>query len=289
MNKRSVIVILLLQFTFSICEAQFILAGNVSGGDTYFDIIPDSTLEALNVHISPYPGDTIVLDVDNDGIEDYEIRTYGGGGLGGGAGGCIIIPLGTYAQVASHIDTSNGCCPMQYIAQLADTLVLGDTISNTLLFLSGSTFLWSTTYGAAQAPIINDWNDIGEHYIGIRLTYPTDTLYGWIRVEATNIGHFILSVKDFACNKNPFIGINEEYDNRELIIYPNPFFNKITVSCSNCDNAIFTIYDLFSSKILELNFTKSISISTEQFADGIYFYEVKNKLGVITNGKIIKK
>lgn len=288
MKKRSFIFILLLQFTFTICEAQFILAGNVSGGDTYFDIIPDSTLEALNVHLGPYPGDTMRLDIDNDGIDDYKIRTYGGGGLGGGAGGCVIIPLGTYAQVASNIDTSNGCCPMQYIAQLADTLVLGDTISNALLFLSGSTYLWSTTYGAAQAPIIDDWNDIGEHYIGIRLTYPTDTLYGWIRVEATNNGPFILSVKDFACNYNPFIGINEEYDNKELIIYPNPFFNNITVSCSNCNDAIFTIYDLTSSKRLEIKFTKSISISTEQLSNGIYFYEVKNKHGAVTNGKVIK-
>ncbi len=286
--KKVYLLFFLLHFTFKICEAQFILAGTVSGKDTYFDIVPDSALEALNVHLSPYPGETIKLDVDSDGIQDYQIDTYGGGGLGGGTGGCVIVPLGAHASVASHMDTSAGCCPAQYIAQLVDTLVMGDTISNALSFYSGTNYLWSTTYGMAQAPIISEWNDIGEHYIGIRLNYPQDTLYGWIRVEATNSGIFILTVKDMACNKNQHIGITEIYNSQKLIIAPNPFSDQITVLCSDCSDALFVLYNFVSGKTLEKKITKSFLLNTEQLAKGIYLYEVRNINGVIKKGKAVK-
>ena len=50
----------------------------------------------------------------------------------------------------------------------------------------------------------------------------------------------------------------------------------------------FVLYDIASRKLLELTFVKSTTINTNQFAKGIYLYEVRNKNGVIKKGKVVK-
>ena len=67
-------------------RAQFIIAGDPVG-NYYHDVNPDSLMEALCVHLSPYPPDSVKLDVDSDGVYDFIIQSGADGGLGGGAGG----------------------------------------------------------------------------------------------------------------------------------------------------------------------------------------------------------
>jgi hypothetical protein len=40
---------------------------------------------------------------------------------------------------------------------------------------------------------------------------------------------------------------------------------------------------------LQQTFTNSISLNTESFSKGVYLYEVRNKNGVIKNGKLVKE
>jgi len=56
-----------------------------------------------------------IIDIDDDGVLDFRISTYGGGGLGGGSGSCNISSFDSHASIASFIDTVTCCCPNQYI------------------------------------------------------------------------------------------------------------------------------------------------------------------------------
>src|SRR6185437_1801496 len=97
LNKSYILFFVLIRIC-TVCNAQFIIAGSV-GNNYYYDVNPDVVLKALNVHLSSYPTDSLKLDVDSDGVFDFKMQSYGGGGLGGGAGGCVITPLTSYAFV----------------------------------------------------------------------------------------------------------------------------------------------------------------------------------------------
>jgi len=268
---------------------QNIIAGSHSGNDTYDDFVPDSLLQAMNSHLSPYPGETMRIDMDHDGMNDFRVSTFGGGSLNGGTGGCIIFSLTGFASVVAHLDTSQGCCPSQYIDYLADTLVSGDLISSAMEFDSSYAYLWSTSYGWSMAPIINEWNNIGEHFIGVSLRYPYDTLYGWIRVEAIMSGGlFTLAVKDYACNKNTHIGIPSIQAFSGLTIYPNPFINELQINTGNQEACEIRFFDLYSKTVLFQKFRGSAILKTPALAKGIYFFELRSDNRVIRTGKLFK-
>jgi hypothetical protein len=72
-------------------------------------------------------------------------------------------------------------------------------------------------------------------------------------------------------------------------IYPNPFANQINIATGNNELSEVIVYDIASRKLLQQNFTSTITLNTEQLAKGIYIYEVRNKNGVIKKGKVIKE
>jgi photosystem II stability/assembly factor-like uncharacterized protein len=82
--------------------------------------------------------------------------------------------------------------------------------------------------------------------------------------------------------------IMEPENNMYLNSYPNPLTNKLTISTNNNELSEIILYDITSKKLLQQQFTNSISINTEQLAKGIYIYEVTNKTGVIKKGKVVK-
>lgn len=71
-------------------------------------------------------------------------------------------------------------------------------------------------------------------------------------------------------------------------IYPNPLNNKLNIDLITNQLSEIILYDISSRKMLQQSFTNSISINTEQLAKGLYLYEIKNKQGIIKQGKVVK-
>jgi hypothetical protein len=71
-------------------------------------------------------------------------------------------------------------------------------------------------------------------------------------------------------------------------IYPNPFLNQLTIGISGNEHTTIILYDAFSRQILQKSFTASTTIDTEQLADGIYFYQLRNEQNITARGKVIK-
>jgi hypothetical protein len=74
----------------------------------------------------------------------------------------------------------------------------------------------------------------------------------------------------------------------KINFYPNPFSTQLTFAISGNEEATIIIYDIFSRLILQKTLINSTTINTEEFEEGIYFYELKNSKGVIKAGKIIR-
>jgi hypothetical protein len=75
----------------------------------------------------------------------------------------------------------------------------------------------------------------------------------------------------------------------EISFYPNPFNEKINITSKKDELAEFVMYDVTGRQTLQKSFKNSTSINTEQLANGLYIYEVRNKNGILANGKVIKQ
>jgi len=273
--------------SFNICGAQNIIAGQVTINDTYNDPA-DTSIKGLAYHLAP-PGGTIFLDVDGDSYYDFYISAYGGGGLGGGSGGCSISGCGN-ASLATRIDTvTGGSAQNQYILTVADSLEYGDTISNNMTFSSGAT-LWATVYGMQQGPCLSSWTNIGEHYIGFRITYPFETSFGWLRVEGTGGGlSFTFTIKDYAYNINHnYSSVNNAFMKNRFSVYPNPFNDKLIFNLHSSEQSEVILYDVTYRKVLEQIFINNVTLGTESLHSGLYFYEIRNDKKIISKGKVVK-
>ncbi len=83
------------------------------------------------------------------------------------------------------------------------------------------------------------------------------------------------------------IGI-DEMDEKLIAIYPNPTIDKLILKMNNDVSSEITIYDINSKNVLHQEFTNELLINTKSFNNGIYFYVIKNKKGIVKKGKILK-
>jgi hypothetical protein len=79
------------------------------------------------------------------------------------------------------------------------------------------------------------------------------------------------------------------FQNLENLVSPNPFSNELNVKTNNNDLSKIVFYDIASRKLLQQTFFNSTTINTSQLSKGIYFYEIKNKEGVVKKGKVVKE
>jgi len=49
------------------------------------------------------------------------------------------------------------------------------------------------------------------------------------------------------------------------------------------------LYDVTSRLLFRKEFTQSLNVDVQTFSKGIYFYELKNKSGIVKKGKLVKE
>jgi len=86
----------------------------------------------------------------------------------------------------------------------------------------------------------------------------------------------------------PCTSIHEQNNNEAILIYPNPANDELNIAINNNELSEIILYDVACRKLMQQEFTKSVSLQIEQLIKGIYLYEVRNKNGVIKKGKIVK-
>lgn len=72
-------------------------------------------------------------------------------------------------------------------------------------------------------------------------------------------------------------------------VYPTFFSGELKINSGTSDESTITIYDSNAQKVLQKSFTEGTTLNTESISEGIYFYTLSNKNGLIKNGKLIRQ
>ena len=135
--------------------------------------------------------------------------------------------------------------------------------------------LYTAAGGESYITVGNFYNDASTQ---VTIPYPSNTLI-WAYYYVDNISVVPDSVTT----------VPENMAGNDFSLYPNPFINNISLSVKTNDLVEFTLYDISSRELIHKEFKGFVSINTQQLSEGIYFYEVKDKEGVIRKGKVIKE
>jgi hypothetical protein len=81
---------------------------------------------------------------------------------------------------------------------------------------------------------------------------------------------------------------NIKENNIGINISPNPFNDKLIFKNTDNELSEIILYDIASRKIMQMQFTNSVSLNTQQLTKGLYIYEVRSKIGLCKKGKVVK-
>ncbi|HKR04949.1 MAG TPA: T9SS type A sorting domain-containing protein [Bacteroidia bacterium] len=114
------------------------------------------------------------------------------------------------------------------------------------------------------------------------------TTYVLVQNNLTNERSYFL-LDDISLVIDPNSGVNQTGLPGQFInIFPNPFDDKLNIEGKENGQSEIILYDVLSGKHLQKKFSNAVSLRTEHLAKGIYFYEVRNKNGVLKKGKVVK-
>lgn len=122
-----------------------------------------------------------------------------------------------------------------------------------------------------------------------------EAIVAWNRLTGSTNDIFACNLLSTGLNCSPPVFIQETQENNEINIYPNPVENTLTVQFSSTTNAnendIFCVFDITGKLILKTTVLPLIenAINTEEIANGMYVFELKNKQEVLQRGKLIKQ
>jgi hypothetical protein len=283
MNKKNVKLIIALAVLVIAASSglyaqnNFIVCGNPDIERDTFNDIPDSTIQAIWTKIEYH--NTYDFDMDGNGEDDVKIIASYAAGEGGSANTIVLNYLRYNIKFAfgeQLVDTNYAYEPPHlYYFNFPEAFNYNDTIDERYNFVQTNMYL-SYICGVWGNPTTHPgWLDIGEKYIGISLEKNDVTLYGYILVEVT--GYSSIIIKEFAMNKNPYIGISPSAA-QSFELYPNPATNEVFLQL-NGENAgkpgTFMLYDLSGKKLFQVDdIPQNGHIALPEFAKGLYIAEI---------------
>lgn len=249
----------------------FIAILNISGncyGQSNYIIAGDSvsmditTLEPPFVFYAVYDQLFYFIDIDNDNIDDFELRFSDSGGPTYYETFTLIKGLGTY-EVAFDTNTIS----------MVKGVMQGDTINNSLTFLPG--FL--TIITKAAWPDEEAWNVImdGGPYIPIIRNDGGVQTFGWIKIE---IPDDYIIIYSYAIEITTSL---LEYENSSFNMHPNPTNNFITITANETVRAKkVRVYSITGQIISEKAMPEHIlHLELSELQSGIYLLEVETEDG----------
>jgi len=127
----------------------------------------------------------------------------------------------------------------------------------------------------------------GESYLTIG-NFDNNSITDTITVNPLGVASYIY-IDDVSLTLCPDNGITNYNKGIQINLFPNPVTENFTINIDNSEPTDIIIYDLSSRKLLQQTFTNSTTLNTEQLAKGMYLYTVRNRNGIIKNGKVIKE
>jgi hypothetical protein len=298
MKKSISIIIILTAITFGLtAQNNHIVCGQVDAEfDTFNDIQPDTIVHPM--FIGSGASEVYLLDLDGNQVFDFRVAATVSISSGSDCYYILVHSLNASNKIAYFIkhdsvpDIFSQEIPMPWIPvdyTVANYFLEDDTINNLNDFIYGGStedvvFLAYNT-GSPFYEIIDDWLNVGEKYIGISMQVNDITLFGWILVEVTDYTN--ITIKEFACNKNPYVGIETNKNIAEFELYPNPAKEELFLKLNGENtgkSSTFALFDISGKKVFQVqNVAQNGCISLPKLAKGLYI------AGIIIDGQSFSK
>lgn len=284
MKKITAIIVSVMLFQITIAQENKIICGQVDPNTDFHTNIIDTCIKPIISEGSAGGIAGYSIDIDGNSVPDYII--YASTTMsGGGSNFSYIESLNSNNEVCFfiHHDSlpeGSGNPPTFYYfdRNIVTIFSLGDTVDNRFDFSVGQPIEQRLFFSSINSYFHSDlWLNIGEKYIGIRMQVNDAILYGWILIEFVNHAEFI--VKEFACNKNPYIGITPNQAMQVFELYPNPAKNEVFIKLNGKNNGksgTFALYDLSGKKLMHAeDIPKNGRIALPALAKGLYVAEIE--------------
>lgn len=88
---------------------------------------------------------------------------------------------------------------------------------------------------------------------------------------------------------NTVLGVDEQEGNTaKVLVYPNPFIDKLNVTVDSGERSEIIIYDLTGRKVIQQEFAGLLSLNMELVLSGVYFYQIRCGNTICKQGKLVK-
>lgn len=249
----------------------------------YTDIDPDSVFAGS----TPFPGDISLIDMNNDGIFDFEFKAFKSTYTHGV--GLIPYPATTSNPngIVGTLGAINGY-PFGYISALQLNNIIDANqsfFSMAILFASGSNSYFPIMVSGSSGNEIGNWIGVTDHYIGIRFTDGSNLHYGWIRCDAASDGSSV-TIKEYAYQATPDaplfagqgspLGITPVEHKNNFNIFGYDGVANVFVNDGDLNDATVTVTNMLGETVVKQVLTdRSTLLDLNQFAKGIYLVTIQ--------------
>jgi hypothetical protein len=265
-------------------QEVYCIAGEVNNG-TMFTILNDTL--GTTSHTFHYSH----IDIDNNGVIDFEIEYYHHFSSGTQVKSLKINPLNNNKiSIESYVV----CCAEfenPYYKNYHKTYHNNDTINNGNYQVKDSIiFIALNSYNSiCDECIIGNWESLNDSYIGVQLIDSDTPGFGWIKLSTVplGVGYYRIIIKEIGLQYENSLITDKE--NESLTLYPNPaqhhisiqndFNNQIQhINISDCSGKLIKTYQAFSDRV---------TIDTHDFAPGLYIVDVEYSNKIRVSKKLI--
>ena len=198
--------------------------------------------------------------------------------LPGESFGHIALKCNTHQIIGTSANVNLG---VKYLAEIDPFTGLISHIGNT----GWNTGVWKPGCGG---DCINQYT--GDYYYsgaGHLINGASTTTGALIYSQIINSGelYFIQHFSECNCEISD---LDDDIEPLDLKIYPKPFSETLNISTGNSAKYFIVLYDITSRKIVEREFYNSISLTTSEFSEGVYIYQLIKENVLVAKGVVVK-
>jgi len=277
----------LLKKLYAFIVTAMIFSASAHAQIVYTDVIPDSTMNCI-VNLTPC-SENYNLDLNNDSNTDFILTAFYHYSAKKG--------VETYSNVTASPLNGNTVKDTLVNSTYASILLQFNTVIDSNLLLQQS---WQTSGSQSLKNVVDGkggggdtiwglWDNLSDHYLGLRLLQSGQTYYGWVRlrIDVTQ-SYASVIIRDYAYNSIPdqpilagqtiTTGITKNSFASSINLFPNPATNHLTIDLgSNHKRVQVTIADL-TGKVMYTTMAKNtqkVEMNTNDFAEGNYIVQIQ--------------